>query len=241
MMGPTSVTALLAVVMFAMERSFPGRSWPSPRGWWVRALAVSAVQVGIVFLAGATWDHWLVLHRPWSADSLGLAGGALSGYLVITFIYYWWHRARHHNDFLWRWLHQFHHSATRIEIITSFYKHPFELVANGLLSSAIVYGLIGLNVRQAILTVTLTGVVELFYHWNVRTPRWLGYLVQRPESHLVHHQEGLHAFNYSDLPLWDMLFGTYRNPKEWNERCGLGREEELRLGALLAGRDVTLS
>ena len=53
-------------------------------------------------------------------------------------------------------------------------------------------------------------------------PTGSAYIFQRPESHCVHHQEGLHSFNYADLPLWDMLFGTFRNPKEWQSRCGFG-------------------
>lgn len=228
----------LAVLMIAVERLKPGREFPTVRGWWLRAIVFNVVQVLIVFLAGVAWDGWLQTHRPWSADRLGLAGGAFVGYVVVTFIYYWWHRARHHSDLLWRWLHQFHHSPARIEIITSFYKHPLELVANGILSSAIVYSLVGLDVKAATLAITLTGVAELFYHWNVKTPHWIGYVIQRPESHLVHHQLGLHAFNYGDLPLWDMLFGTFRNPRDWREQCGFAEDREQRVGDLLLGRDV---
>ena len=111
----------------------------------------------------------------------------------------------------------------RIEIITSFYKHPLEVLANGVLSSAILYLVVGLSPDAAAAVVTLTGLAELVYHWNVSTPHWLGYLFQRPESHCVHHQEGVHPYNYADLPLWDMLFGTFRNPPRWEGRCGLGR------------------
>ena len=228
----------LAVAMIVVERLRPGRNFPTVRGWWLRAIALNASQVGVVFLAGLLWDGFLVRTRPWSAEPLGLWGGAALGYVVITFIYYWWHRARHASDFLWRWFHQLHHSPARIEIITSFYKHPVELLANGILSSAIVYWLIGLDVKAATLAVTLTGIAELFYHWNVATPYWIGFVIQRPESHLVHHQRGLHAFNYGDLPLWDMLFGTFRNPREWREECGFGEDREQRLGDLLTGRDV---
>jgi sterol desaturase/sphingolipid hydroxylase (fatty acid hydroxylase superfamily) len=67
--------------------------------------------------------------RPWSVDGLGTTGGAILGYFVITFVYYWWHRWRHEVPFLWRWLHQVHHSPARIEIITSFYKHPLEMLS----------------------------------------------------------------------------------------------------------------
>lgn len=228
--------------MIVVERLRPGREFPTVRGWWLRAIAMNVVQMLIVFLAGVSWDGFLVRNRPLppsiSADRLGLIGGAIVGYIVITFIYYWWHRARHESDLLWRWLHQFHHSPTRIEIITSFYKHPLELLVNGILSSLIVYWLVGLDVKAATLAVTLTGIAELFYHWNVRTPHWVGYLIQRPESHLVHHQLGLHAYNYGDLPLWDICFGTFRNPREWNEQCGFAESRELRVGDLLLGRDV---
>ena len=37
----------------------------------------------------------MIGHRPWSLERLGLYGGAVIGYVVHTFIYYWWHRARH--------------------------------------------------------------------------------------------------------------------------------------------------
>jgi sterol desaturase/sphingolipid hydroxylase (fatty acid hydroxylase superfamily) len=227
-----------ALVMMTCELARPGRSWPQVAGWWFRALFLNGVQVGVVFLAGVAWDGWMVEHRPWSADALGTVGGALVGYVVITFVYYWWHRWRHEVDFLWRWFHQVHHSPQRIEVITSFYKHPVEIVANSLLSSAIVYWIVGLGPEPAALAVLLTGLAELFYHWNVPTPYWLGFIVQRPESHCVHHQEGVHSYNYADLPIWDMLFGTFRNPRHWQERCGFGPEREHELGRMLRGIDV---
>ena len=123
-------------------------------------------------------------------------------------------------------------------MLTSFYKHPLEIMANGVLSSAVLYLGVGLDPAAASAAVALSGLAELVYHWNVATPHWLGYLVQRPESHCVHHQDGLHAFNYADLPLWDMLFGTFRNPRAWSGACGLGAGAERRLGEMLRGRDL---
>lgn len=228
----------MAVVMIAIEHAQPGRSWPAIAGWWTQALALNALQIAVVFVAGVAWDGWMARHRPWSADWLGVTPGALLGYLTVTFIYYWWHRWRHHSSLLWRWLHQIHHSAPRIEVVTSFYKHPMELVVNGLLSSAIVYLLLGLEPQAASYAVMLTGLAELFYHWNVRTPHWLGYLVQRPESHCIHHEDGVHAYNYADLPVWDMLFGTFKNPRSWQARCGFGACGEHRLAQMLRGMDV---
>ena len=232
-----ALVILTAGAMILCERLGRGRRWPSVPGWWLRAALLNAVQGSSVYLAGISYDGWLLRHRPWSADGLGVLGGTVLGYLTVTFIYYWWHRARHQVPFLWRWFHQVHHSPQRIEIITSFYKHPVEIVFNGVLSSAICYLVVGLDATAASSAVMLTGIAELFYHWNVPTPYWVGFLVQRPESHCIHHQEEVHSFNFADLPLWDMLFGTFRNPRRWEGRCGFG-EGEHRLGEMLRGVDI---
>jgi sterol desaturase/sphingolipid hydroxylase (fatty acid hydroxylase superfamily) len=67
---------------------------------------------------------------------------------------------------------------------------------------------------------------------------WLGYVIQRPEAHCVHHRQGVHAWNYSDFPLWDMLFGSWRNPREFRGECGFEGPADRRLGAMLAWCDV---
>jgi sterol desaturase/sphingolipid hydroxylase (fatty acid hydroxylase superfamily) len=229
---------IAAVVMIAGERLRPGRALPKVRGWWPRAILLNLLQAGSVFLAGVTYDRWLGGHRLWSADGLGVIGGAILGYVVHTFVYYWWHRFRHDSPLLWRWVHQVHHSPQRIEVVTSFYKHPIEILVNGVLSSVVLYLAVGLGPIAATYTMLLNGLAELFYHWNVKTPHWMGYVFQRPESHCVHHQEGLHRYNYGDLPIFDMMFGTFRNPKVWDARCGFGGEAEHRLAEMLTGKEV---
>ena len=234
------VVLAIGLAMLLVERVVRARPWPAMQGWWPRAILFNVVQAGAALLAGLTWDRFMIDHRPFTLESLSLVTQAILGYLAITLIYYWWHRWRHEVPFLWRWLHQLHHSPRRIELITSFYKHPLEILINGVLSSTIVYWVVGVEPVAAALAVTLTGIAELFYHWNVSTPHWLGYLIQRPESHCVHHQEGLHHYNYADLPVWDMLFGTFRNPRAWNESCGFGGDvERLKLRDMLLGRSVT--
>jgi sterol desaturase/sphingolipid hydroxylase (fatty acid hydroxylase superfamily) len=235
---PTLAVLAAALVMIAVEQMHPGRRWPMVQGWVPRALLLSVAQAAAVFVTGLTWDRWFPQSRIWDASGLGVVTGAAIGYLAITFVYYWWHRARHEIPVIWRWLHQVHHSPQRIEVITSFYKHPLEQIANGALSSCVLFGLVGLDPAAAALAVTFTGLAELFYHWNVRTPYWLGFLIQRPESHCLHHRTGSHRSNYADLPLWDMLFGTFENPRHLEATCGFGPEREARLGAMLLGRDL---
>ncbi|MEM9172977.1 MAG: sterol desaturase family protein [Pseudomonadota bacterium] len=229
------IVSLGFVPMWILERLYPGRDWPSRRTWLARAVLLNAGQVAAVVLATMTWDRFLPGLAIWSVESLGLWGGAAVGYLAITFVYYWWHRARHESELLWRVLHQLHHSPQRLELITSFYKHPLEIVLNGVLSSSILYVLVGASPAQAGLAVLLTGLAELFYHWNVKTPHWLGYFIQRPESHCVHHARDAHTMNYSDLPLWDMLFGTFHNPRERTFDCGFAGDGEMQIGRMLLG------
>jgi len=228
----------VALVMICFERRQPGRNWPRVAGWWWRAALLNCIQIILVVLTGLAWNDWMKENRPWSADGLGPDLGAVIGYFVITFIYYLWHRWRHEVHFFWR-LHQVHHSAQRIEVLTSFYKHPLEILANCGLTSVTLYLVIGLSPVAASGAVLLTGLVELFYHWNFKTPHWVGYFFQRPESHCIHHEEGIHHYNYSDLPVWDMLFGTFSNPREWQGSCGLGTKNEQRLLEMLAGVDVS--
>ena len=94
--------------------------------------------------------------------------------------------------------------------------------------------------RRPIITALFLTFNAMFQHANIRTPHWLGHLVQRPESHNIHHGRGIHRYNYSDLPLWDMLFGGFRNPRTLdNTACGFYQGASGRLIELLIGRDVS--
>jgi sterol desaturase/sphingolipid hydroxylase (fatty acid hydroxylase superfamily) len=233
-----SIVALIGLTMLAVERIRPGREFPHVRGWLARAIWINSVQVGTIVAAGLIWNRGMGVQRGWSSDRLGTLEATLVGYFAITFVYYWWHLARHRSDFLWRWLHQMHHSAQRLEVLTAFYKRPAEIVADTVIASILLYLVLGVAPMTAAFVMVLSGLGELFYHWNVRTPYWLGFVFQRPESHLVHHEEKLHDYNYSDLPLWDIVFDTFRNPREWGGRCGLGAANEGRVLEMLFGIDV---
>jgi sterol desaturase/sphingolipid hydroxylase (fatty acid hydroxylase superfamily) len=235
----TAIAVLIGIVMFAIESKAVAQRWPETAGWWPRALLLNALGFSGLLLFGEGLRSWLSAHRLFHGERLGVVGGAVVGYLVMSFFNYWWHRLRHTSDFVWRWFHQLHHSAQRIELLTTFYKHPVESLVDGFGALVILYLVVGVSPAAAGVALLLAGVLELFFHWNVKTPHWLGYLIQRPEAHLVHHEAGLHAFNYSDLAIWDILFGTFRNPRQWQATCGLGAANEQRLGEMLRGVDVT--
>jgi sterol desaturase/sphingolipid hydroxylase (fatty acid hydroxylase superfamily) len=236
-MDPVVIVVASGLVFIVFERLTPGTPLPRIRGWWARTSVLNLAQILAVYLGVITWDRWLPGMASWRAERIGTLPAIALGYLVITFVYYWWHRARHAVPFLWRWLHVVHHSPARLEVATSFYKHPAEVLLNGLLTSFVLYVLVGLSPANAAVVVTITGIAELVYHSNLRTPYWLGFLFQRPESHRRHHEIGHHRDNYSDLPIWDICFGTFHNPRETPRECGFGAERERQLLRMLSGRD----
>jgi sterol desaturase/sphingolipid hydroxylase (fatty acid hydroxylase superfamily) len=224
---------------FVLERLIPGWRLPRVESWPARVIAINVVQLGIVLLAGVTWEAWL---SRWSVFQLSAhvspwAGGAVA-YFLATFVFYWWHRWRHESDLLWLGFHQIHHSPQRIEVITSFYKHPLEMTVNSILGSLIVYTLLGLDLKAGAIYTAFTALGEFFYHTSVRTPRWIGYVFQRPEMHRIHHEYGRHRNNYGDIVWWDMLFGTYENPERFESTCGFDDAREQQLLPMLAFRDV---
>lgn len=224
-------------VMWFAERRRPRRDFEAVNRWRRRAVALSLIQVSVAYVGGTLLDPVFQGIRPGSAAWMGPGWGVVYGYLGVTFLWYWWHRARHQIPLLWRLLHQVHHSPTRLELLTTYYKHPLESSTNVVLGGLALYAVLGLTPLQAAGVTVLCGLAEFFYHWNVRTPRWVGWFVQRPESHCVHHEAGRHASNYGDLPLWDWLFGTLNNPRHDQVRCGFGDDEQ-RLAEMLRGREV---
>jgi sterol desaturase/sphingolipid hydroxylase (fatty acid hydroxylase superfamily) len=112
------------------------------------------------------------------------------------------------------------------------------MVVNSLIGSVLVYSCLGLSLRGGAIYTLCTAVGEFFYHTNIRTPQWVGYVFQRPEMHRIHHEYGSHKNNYGDIVWWDMLFGTYDNPPEFKTSCGFDDPKEQQLGAMLKFRDV---
>ena len=136
---------------------------------------------------------------------------------------YWYHRFRHRFSFAWRMLHQVHHGVPRVDIRSALVAHPFDVIVFTTLSILVTAFLLGLDLRAVAIVSVLQFFITLSPHWNVRTPNWVGYLIQRPEEHILHHQREVHGGNFSDWPLWDKLFGTYRAPVEKPIRVGFDR------------------
>jgi sterol desaturase/sphingolipid hydroxylase (fatty acid hydroxylase superfamily) len=235
------VSALAACSLSAIERWWPNKKYRFDWLWIARALSLALAGVMLTILTGNGFESTLKSFAlfPLLSERLNTFPAWASGfvgYLGVTFFVYWWHRARHASSLLWRLFHQVHHSPHRIEAVTAFYAHPADFLCNTLIVNVVAYSLLGLNINGAVWATIWVGVFELWEHTNIRTPRWLGYVVVRPEMHRVHHERDRHTNNFG-LPVWDMVFGTYENSLRQVE-CGFDADKERQLAAMLACRDV---
>ena len=124
-----------------------------------------------------------------------------------------------------------------VDTFGAFYFSPLDIVGFTLMSS-LALSFVGLPAKAVTYYLYFTMFLAIIQHTNVRTPQWLGYIVQRPESHSVHHGRGIHHYNYSDLPLFDILFGTFRNPKEFVDQAGFAGGRSAQIPEMLMFRDI---
>jgi len=131
------------------------------------------------------------------------------------------------------------HSGERLDIYGALYFDPLDMLGYTFIRSCALTMVFGLSPGAAAITGLIAALVALFSHANLRTPRWLGYLIARPEVHAVHHQRGRHAANYGELMFWDQLFGTFYNPRRWDDEVGFYDGASDRVLEALVWRDVS--
>jgi len=225
------------VLALIAERLFPARQLPRVRGWLFKGLVFFTFTGLVNALVPALVAKVVGDRSPLHLAGLGTVGGAIVGFLVADFVSYWIHRTMHRVPWLWRWTHQMHHSAERMDLAGMSYSHPFDtFLVFGL--TGLATGLLGLTPAAGALAGFFGYATAVVQHANIRSPRWLGYLIMRPEQHGLHHERGVHAYNYGSVSLWDMMFGTFRNPQAFPAQYGFWDGASRRLGRMLIGRDV---
>ena len=240
LLDPVSLTVFgVYAALIASEALAPARALPAVRAWRVHGLLAFIVYFCLSSYLPLLWSEQLAQLRLADLTTLGTFGGAVAGLLLYEAGVYAWHRTMHGSDALWRTFHQMHHSAERLDTYGAFWFSPFDMIGWTVLSSLCLTLVIGVTPEAATLVLYATTFLGVFQHANIRTPRWLGYLIQRPESHSRHHERGVHASNYSDLPVFDLLFGTFDNPREFRPEAGFYDGASKRVWDMLRLRDVS--
>lgn len=202
------------------EAAFPARELPKVRFWKIKGLLSFAVFFYLTSYLPIFIDPVLSSYQLLDLSSIGTIGGAFIGVLLYEFALYFWHRSMHSSKLLWRTFHQMHHSAERMDTYGAFFFSPLDMIGFTLLGSICFALIVGLPPEAITLVLLTTNFLAIFQHANIKTPSWLGYIIQRPESHSYHHAKGIHRNNYSDLPICDILFGTFENPRSYDHETG---------------------
>lgn len=228
----------LYIVMIGLERFFPARQLPPISGWKLRGLLSFGVYFYLSTYLPLIWDQYLTKFQVIDLSHINTvvaAGGCL---LVFELLIYIWHRTMHSQNWLWRSFHQMHHSAENVDSYGAFFYSPLDMAGFTMVSSLSLSIFTGLTPQVITVFLYVSIFLVIFQHTNIKTPRWLGYIIQRPESHSVHHKKGVHAYNYSDFPIFDIIFGTFKNPKDFEQDTGFYKGASARIPAMLMFQDI---
>jgi len=185
-------------------------------------LLLPATAVGFaVFAAQRGWGVFNVLDAPaWV--------GIIASVVFLDFAIYLQHVMFHAVPALWR-LHRMHHADLDFDVTTGARFHPIEILLSMLIKFAVI-AVIGAPAAAVIIFEVLLNATAMFNHGNFRLPagldRVLRLFVVTPDMHRVHHSIEDHETNSNfgfNLPLWDRLFGTYKDqPDAGHEAMTIG-------------------
>ena len=235
----TQYIAGMYAILILWEAIFPARKLVAVKYWKLKGIAVFIFYFLLSSYLPLFINPFLEQYKLFDLSHLSAWSGALVGVLLYEFGVFVWHRQLHRSDFLWKTFHQMHHSAERLDTYGAFFFSPLDMIGWTLLSSVCFSLLIGLSPQAITATLLIANFLSIFQHANINTPRWLGYIVQRPESHTVHHARNIHGSNYSDLPLFDIIFGTFKNPETYTHETGFYTGASERMKDMLLFKDVS--
>jgi len=232
---------MIALVAAPFQMLFPGvRREPKIRSYefWLDILYHCQV-LWLTPLAFFLAVDWLVdtVYRdehPWWAALAGLPYWAQVAIAVwaFDFLVYWRHRWEHELAPLWSF-HAVHHTAEKIDFLTTTRLHPFEIALGALFNAAVVK--LGISTSAAAVGFAIYLYYNYFIHTNVRIrfPGLLKYVLVSPFMHQWHHAKDAVAAgkNLGVIFAWnDWLFRTAHHPDDWPTEFGLAAPEPERVG-----------
>jgi len=225
--------------LFIWEQLFPARELPKIKFWRIRGFLFFIVFILLTTYFPLLWDGFFSYYQLMDLSSLNLTVQIILGILLFEFVQYGWHISMHKSNFLFRVSHQMHHSSERLDVPSTFMFSINDMIGLSLVGSISFAFIMGLSPQTITIIILSTTFLGVFQHANIHTPKWIGYFIQRPESHTLHHARGIHKYNYSDLPVIDMLFGTFKNPKTYEHETGYYLGASNKIWDMLRFKDVT--
>ena len=160
--------------------------------------------------------HSLGLRPDWWSGWLGLG----LDILLLDLWIYWWHRANHEWQFLWRF-HSVHHLDETLDTSSALRFHFGEVVLSALVRAVLII-IFDLPLASVLLFEGIVLASAIFHHSDAKLPAGLeaalSTVIITPSIHWVHH----HAIredtdsNYGTLfSFWDRLFRSSSRTRRW--------------------------
>jgi sterol desaturase/sphingolipid hydroxylase (fatty acid hydroxylase superfamily) len=235
--------ATLAFAFVPLERAFPARRAQPIRR---RELLIDtafffgqyALWNAVAFAVLSFIEHHAHGYAPTSfrafVSALPMWSQALLAVVLGDVLVYWWHRACHAWEPLWRF-HAVHHTSEQLDWVAAHREHPVDGVTTALAANLPAFAMC-FRMDTVAIVIAFRAMWAIFIHSNVRLPLGpLRVLLGSPELHHWHHaKRDRTEHNFANLAPWlDMLFGTYHRPDpEKEESYALGTTEPMPRGYL---------
>ena len=174
-------------------------------------LLSTAMSLGIVLVSGEWFRHAIV---GATGLDLSVAAWPLAVQTAVLFVVYslfdfFSHRLDHTRLF-WP-LHRFHHAADDFTVLTAARVHPAAFTA--IVGTTLPGILVGASADALADLALVVMTIRLVIHSRIDSDfGWAGrWIIQSPRHHRLHHSLNRLPINLSLLPIWDRLFGAWRD------------------------------
>ncbi|MDB5986986.1 MAG: sterol desaturase [Nevskia sp.] len=177
-----------------------------------QTMIVPMISVATVLAVNTAGGGWIVL----PAAGLALLPAFLLYAATLDFLEYLFHRLQHRIPMLWA-MHSLHHSDVSLNASTT-NRHYWAELGIKMLSIYLVAGLLFKPGAPILGAYAFVSFYNVFAHMNIRVGfgRWWT-LMNSPQYHRIHHSirpEHQNCNFAALLPVFDVIFGTYRRPRD---------------------------
>ena len=213
------------LLLFGLERIFPARPARPFSKRVARNLGFWPINIALSLIVILNVTYWASGHALWHRPAVWNGGWLILGDIIILDLFlYFWHRAVHRIDFLWRF-HAVHHIDRHLDTTSAIRFHFGEIFFAAFVRAIIIMAF-AIPFSSVIIFETLVLMFTLFHHSNLGLPdamdRILSKVIVTPGIHWVHHHTDVRDRKLRNLV--QLVGSDFSQPKPYKAkpRCGTG-------------------